>query len=102
MATPEVCNPKWLPWINEMLPTTDVNDVEHEFMTVAKQRELCPSGKLTRIECVTTSGIQHYSTGSIGTTCDVISGLTCRNSENYPIGCEDFKSDTTVNAKVIP
>ncbi|XP_052248669.1 mucin-5AC-like isoform X9 [Dreissena polymorpha] len=101
-VTPEVCSPKWLPWINKMIPTTDMNYVEHEFMTVAKQRELCPNGKLTRIECVTTSGIQHYSTGSIGTTCDVTSGLTCRNSENYPIGCEDFKVRYYCECEVSP
>ncbi|KAL4222951.1 Mucin-5B [Mactra antiquata] len=85
------CKSKWLPWINTMTPTTDNNYVEHEFMSLAKQQELCYGGHITRIECQTANGIPYYSVGAIGTTCDVTSGFTCRNEENIPIPCDDYK-----------
>lgn len=88
---PSTCKPRWLPWINSMTPTSDMSYVEHEFMSLDKQKELCSDGRITRIECETTSGIPFYSAGAVGTTCDITSGFTCRNDENYPIPCEDYK-----------
>ena len=88
---PYLCKPRWLPWVNNMTPTTDMNYIEHEFMTEEALKKECFDGHITRIECETTSGIPDYSSGSIGTTCEVPTGLTCENSRNYPIPCEDFK-----------
>ena len=88
---PYVCKPRWLPWVNNMTPTTDMGYIEHEFMGQDALNRECFDGRITRIECETTSGIPQYSAGSIGTTCDIPTGLTCENSRNYPIPCEDFK-----------
>ena len=90
-VTTSSCKSKWLPWINNMTPTQGMEYIEHEYMSLEKQKELCPEGRITRIECETTTGIPQYSAGSIGTTCDILSGLTCKNQDNYPIPCEDFK-----------
>lgn len=87
---PVVCKPRWLPWINTMTPTADMTYVEHEFMPLQKQHELCGDGHITRIECETASGIPFYSSGAVGTTCDITSGFTCRNDANFPVGCEDY------------
>lgn len=91
MAVPSRCKPKWLPWIDNMKPTTNMSYIEHEFMTIEEQEKQCVDGHVTRIECETTQGIPHFSVGAKGTTCDIYSGFTCRNSENYPVPCEDFK-----------
>ena len=90
-AAPYVCKPRWLPWINNMTPTTDMNYVEREYMTLDAQKKECWDGRITRIECETTSGIPQFSAGFIGSTCDIQSGLTCKNADNNPIPCEDFK-----------
>jgi len=87
---PNLCKPRWLDWVNTMTPNGDMNYVEHEFMTLAKQQELCFDGKINRIECETTNGISHFSSGE-KLTCDILSGLTCRNSDNYPVPCNDYK-----------
>lgn len=85
------CKPRWLPWVNNMTPTSDLQYVEHEFMSLKKQAELCSDGHITRIECETTTGIPSYSAGAFGTTCDVTSGFTCRNIDNDPVPCDDYK-----------
>ncbi|WAQ93441.1 EDIL3-like protein [Mya arenaria] len=88
---PMTCNPRWLPWINHMTPTNELSYVEHEFMSLQKQQELCFDGKITRIECQTIYGVSFHSAGSIGSTCEILSGLTCKNSDNYPVPCDDFQ-----------
>ena len=88
---PYTCKPRWLPWINNMTPTTEMNYIEHEYMALDKQKELCSDGHITRIECETTGGIPFYSAGAMGTTCDIKDGFICKNSENYPVPCEDYK-----------
>lgn len=90
-VTPPTCRPRWLPWFDSMKPTTEMSYIEHEFMSMDMQKELCSDGYITRIECETTDGIPHYSVGAKGSTCDILSGFTCRNADNYPVPCEDFK-----------
>ncbi|WAR09825.1 MFGM-like protein [Mya arenaria] len=90
-AAPKTCNPRWLPWINNMTPTTDMSYVEHEFMSLQKQQELCFDGKITRIECQTIYGVSFHSAGTVGSTCEILSGLTCKNSDNYPVPCDDYQ-----------
>ena len=90
-VTPYVCKPRWLPWINNMTPTTDMSYIEHEFMSQEAFEKECWDGRITRIECETTSGIPQFSAGFIGSTCEIPTGLTCKNADNYPIACEDFK-----------
>ena len=88
---PTPCQPKWLPWINNMKPTTNESYIEHEYITIKEQQQQCSNGHVTRIECETIDGIPHDSVMATGTTCDIFSGYTCRNSENYPVPCEDMK-----------
>lgn len=88
---PHICKPRWLPWINNMTPTPDMSYIEHEFATQESLNRECWDGRITRIECETTSGIPQFSAGFIGSTCDIPTGLTCKNADNYPIPCEDFK-----------
>ncbi|WAR09835.1 CRAM-like protein [Mya arenaria] len=90
-AAPKTCNPRWLPWINTMTPTNEMSYVEHEFMSLQKQQELCFDGKITRIECQTIYGVSFHSAGTIGSTCEILSGLTCKNSDNYPVPCDDYQ-----------
>lgn len=90
-AQPSSCKPRWLPWIDNMKPTSEKSYVEHEVMSVERQTELCGDGHITRIECETTDGIPDYSVGAKGTTCDIYSGYTCKNAINYPVPCEDFR-----------
>ncbi|WAR14241.1 HMCT-like protein [Mya arenaria] len=88
---PKTCNPRWLPWINNMTPTNEMSYVEHEFMSLQKQQELCFDGKITRFECQTIYGVSFHSAGTVGSTCEILSGLTCKNSDNYPVPCDDFQ-----------
>jgi hypothetical protein len=48
-------------------------------------------GRLDKIECVTVNGdIPYYSSGE-QLTCYRESGLICRNADNFPVPCEDYK-----------
>ncbi|KAK3611483.1 hypothetical protein CHS0354_039095 [Potamilus streckersoni] len=88
---PYACQPKWSDYINKMTPTSDMDYTEHEFMTDIEKKTFCSDGLITRIECETVAGIPVYSSGSVGTTCNVNSGFTCKNSDNFPVPCEDFR-----------
>ncbi|KAK3611486.1 hypothetical protein CHS0354_039099 [Potamilus streckersoni] len=88
---PYACQPKWSDYISHMTPTSDMDYIEHEFMTDIEKKTFCSDGLITRIECETVAGIPMYSSGSVGTTCNVNSGFTCKNSDNFPVPCEDFR-----------
>lgn len=90
-AAPPTCVSKWSSWINKDHPDTDA--MEREFMQASEIKQFCGDGKLTKIECLTSDGgdIPYYSSGEIGTTCDVQTGLTCLNLNNYPLTCNDYK-----------
>ncbi|KAL3831915.1 hypothetical protein ACJMK2_023609 [Sinanodonta woodiana] len=90
-AAPYACQPKWSDYINNMAPTSDMDYTEHELMTEVEKKAFCLDGLITRIECETVAGIPVYSSGSVGTTCNVNSGFTCKNSDNFPVPCEDFR-----------
>ncbi|KAJ8313527.1 hypothetical protein KUTeg_008088 [Tegillarca granosa] len=91
IATPGTCSSKWSSWINKDNP--NVGDGEREFMTDTEKAKFCGSGRITKIECITADGgdIPYYSSGEIGTTCDVGTGLTCLNANNFPLPCSDYK-----------
>ena len=59
-------------------------------MTDKEKQEFCPDGKITDIECQTTDGISHYSSGE-QLVCSVDSGLICKNEDNSPIDCSDYR-----------
>ncbi|XP_021374153.1 mucin-5AC-like [Mizuhopecten yessoensis] len=78
-------------WINQDKPSS--GDGDHEQASQTDLEDFCIGGKVTKIECYTSdevNPIPFYSTGEI-VTCNVASGLTCLNSENYPIDCNDYK-----------
>jgi len=56
----------------------------------AELAKLCPGGKITSIECVTTYGIASYSAGEI-MQCSMENGAMCINSDNAPLPCSDYK-----------
>lgn len=46
---------------------------------------------MDKIECVTVDGdIPSYSSGEM-LTCYPDSGLVCRNADNFPVDCQDYK-----------
>ena len=67
-----------------------LGDGDYEAMTTTELAAFCIGGKVTSIECVTESGIASYSSGE-KLTCDLNDGLSCRNSDNAPIPCSDYK-----------
>lgn len=50
----------------------------------------CPGGRITDIECKTINDIEYYSSGET-LTCTVETGLICLNTDNDPIGCNDYQ-----------
>lgn len=46
---------------------------------------------MDKIECVTVDGdIPSYSSGEM-LTCYADSGLVCRNADNFPVDCQNYK-----------
>ncbi|XP_041367296.1 uncharacterized protein LOC121381939 [Gigantopelta aegis] len=86
------CAAYWSPWINQDKPDTGGGDLEHASVDELRSTyHFCPGGTLTHIECVgADSGISSLSTGEI-VKCDLQSGLVCRNIDNDPIPCSDYK-----------
>lgn len=56
----------------------------------AELAKLCPGGKITSIECTTVTGIASYSSGEV-MECTMEGGAVCRNADNYPMNCNDYK-----------
>lgn len=53
--------------------------------------DLITGGTVDKIECVTVDGdIPSYSSGEM-LTCYPDSGLVCRNADNFPVDCQDYK-----------
>lgn len=53
--------------------------------------DLISGGTVDKIECVTVDGdIPSYSSGEM-LTCYPDSGLVCRNADNFPVDCQDYK-----------
>ncbi|KAK7483904.1 hypothetical protein BaRGS_00024788, partial [Batillaria attramentaria] len=82
------CQSGWSVWVNRDKPS--VGEGEKEFMTHSELTEFCLGGTLDDVDCETVSDVPHYLSGQ-KVTCDVADGLTCKNSDNFPNGCSDFK-----------
>ena len=80
--------PKWTGWINVDTPST--GDGDRERMTDKEKQEFCPHGKVVEIECETIDGIGYFSSGE-QLVCDVEQGLICKNEDNSPIDCSDYR-----------
>ena len=87
MPAPQ-CVGGWSDWINKDSP--DVGDGDHEQMTSSELASFCPGGTVTRVECQTVDGIEHFSSGEI-LTCTTDGGLQCNNADNFPIPCSDYQ-----------
>ena len=87
-APPPLCHDRWSNYINQDHPDSGTGDMEK--WSDAQLATFCPDGKVTQIECVTTTGILSYSTGEI-MTCTLEGGLACLNDDNAPIKCSDYK-----------
>ena len=85
---PPPCVTRWSRWFNRDNPFT--GDGDHEAMTPTEMSIFCAGGRLSRIECETESGIQHYSSGEI-VSCSINHGFECLNANNAPIPCSDYK-----------
>lgn len=79
---------KWSDWINRDNPTTE--NYDHDFMTKQEQSAFCNGGQITSVECQDKFGTDHISTGEM-MTCDVQNGVMCRNIDNFPVTCSDYK-----------
>ena len=86
--SPYTCVPKWTGWINVDTPST--GDGDRERMTDKEKQEFCPHGKVVEIECETIDGIGYFSSGE-QLVCDVEQGLICKNEDNSPIDCSDYR-----------
>jgi hypothetical protein len=60
-----LCVDGWSSWINRDTPPSDGKEVE--FMNSTEKAAFCNGGKISSIECVTTDGIESYSTGEVYT-----------------------------------
>ncbi|KAK3611484.1 hypothetical protein CHS0354_039096 [Potamilus streckersoni] len=78
----------WSSWINRDNPS--LGDGDYESFTAKELSYFCPNGKVTRIECVTDTGIEHYSSGE-QVSCTVQAGLKCSNDDNAPMTCSDYR-----------
>jgi hypothetical protein len=58
-----LCVDGWSSWINRDTPPSDGKEVE--FMNSTEKAAFCNGGKISSIECVTTDGIESYSTGEV-------------------------------------
>ena len=87
-APPPACVDKWSEYINQDHPDTGTGDLEK--WTDSQLSTFCPDGKITQIECVTTTGIASYSTGEIA-MCTMEGGSVCLNADNDPFPCSDYK-----------
>ncbi|XP_048245023.1 mucin-5AC-like isoform X2 [Haliotis rufescens] len=81
-------NSRWSSWINRDNP--NVGDGDYESMTSDELTKLCPGGKITEVKCETVDDIPSYSSGEI-MTCDKNQGVICRNEDNFPMPCSDYK-----------
>lgn len=82
------CVDRWTDYINQDNPDTGSGDIEK--WSSSQLAAFCPNGKITQIECVTTTGIQSYSTGEIA-MCTIEGGSVCLNDDNAPLKCSDYK-----------
>lgn len=81
----------WGPWINRDKPGFGGGD--HEFLTPEELQRFCYGGKVTTIGCAVDSEnyIPYESSGEIVGYCDKDRGFICRNADNFPITCSDYK-----------
>ena len=87
-SPPPLCVDRWSTFINQDNPNSGTGDIEN--WSASQLAAFCPNGKVTQIECVTTTGIASYSTGDI-MTCTIEGGLSCLNDDNAPMKCQDYK-----------
>ena len=62
-AVPQACVDGWSNWINRDTPPSGGREVEGWNST--EKAAFCIGGKINSIECVTTNGIPHYSSGEV-------------------------------------
>lgn len=85
---PHCTQDTWSAWINRDNPNTE--SMDHDFMTNQEQTAFCNGGMITMVECQDKYGTEYKSTGAT-VTCDVQNGVLCRNFDNEPIPCSDYK-----------
>jgi hypothetical protein len=78
----------WSSWVNQDNPM--MGDGDYESLSQQELAAFCIGGVVSSIECVTEDGIPSYSSGEI-TSCDLSDGFACRNAENAPVPCSDYK-----------
>lgn len=78
----------WSKWINRDSPSVGAGDIEA--MTSQEMSVFCAAGRISKIECITDTGIPSYSTGEI-ISCTINNGLECLNDNNFPVPCSDYK-----------
>ena len=83
-----LCVERWSNWINKDTPST--GDGDREMLTPSELQQFCNGGKISSIECETTTGIASYSTGEIA-MCTIEGGSVCLNADNMPMPCSDYK-----------
>ena len=83
-----LCVDRWTDFINQDHPDTGNGDLEK--WSASQLAAFCPDGKITQIECITTTGIASYSTGEIA-MCTIEGGSVCLNDDNAPFPCSDYK-----------
>ena len=87
-GAPSLCVDRWSNWINKDTPST--GDGDREMLTPSELQQFCGNGKISTIECETTTGIASYSTGEIA-MCTIEGGSVCLNADNAPMPCSDYK-----------
>ena len=80
----------WSAWINRDNPT--IGDGDFESLSPEEKAEFCKGGVISAIECLTDTDLPITSISSgEQVTCDVSDGFACRNEDNAPIPCSDYK-----------
>ncbi|KAJ8313908.1 hypothetical protein KUTeg_008469 [Tegillarca granosa] len=89
--TPGKCTQSfWGPWINQHSP---VNGTDFEYLSASELSQFCVNGKITKINCYTDDPLMSVSSDRTGetSTCRLETGFLCRNIDNYPYKCSDYK-----------
>ena len=89
---PQTCSGKWSRWFNTDSPSTGDGDTENISPLELKTKHgFCLDGKLTKIDCFSTDlDVTYQSTGD-NLVCNLQQGLVCKNKDNDPIQCQDYK-----------
>ncbi|KAH3698669.1 hypothetical protein DPMN_086215, partial [Dreissena polymorpha] len=123
VVQPTVCatTSHWSSWINRDKPETGSGDKESnrnillsKVMTGNEKMKFCPSGTIVAVECQRSDGTPYFDTMDIVdcnpttfgaksnslaqspdfVTCSKENGLECSFLENFPMGCQDYRTPT--------